>query len=353
MSLENMGFSPFFMARWMMMLSESGRPDDELAPARVIRVERGALVIDDGAGQRAAVRAGALRGNPAVGDFVVVETATDPARVIAVLERRGALYRRRAGSDHEAQVVAANVDCVVLVAGLDVGANVRRLERGLTLAWDADATPLVVLNKCDVETDMESVRSAVADACPGVEVLAVSALERIGVDALAAALAPGSTSVFIGPSGAGKSSLINALLGADRLATGAVRARDGKGRHTTTSRQLFALAHGALVIDTPGTRELGLIADESALAHTFPDIAALAGECRFRDCEHQDEPGCAVAAAVGDGRLDPGRVASFHKQKRELRHLAERDAPTDHEKRARERGFGRIVKEAQARKRGR
>lgn len=346
----------------MMVLSESGRPDEALAPARVIRVERGALVIHDGERECAGVRAGALSQSVAVGDFVVFETDTEPARVIAVLERRGALYRRRAGTDHEAQVVAANVDCVVLCAGLDVGANLRRLERGLTLAWDADATPLVVLNKADVAVvkdgsdgrgQLAAIERTVAEVCPGVEILSVSATEGEGLEALAAALAPGSTSVFIGPSGVGKSSLINALLGADQLATGAVRSGDGKGRHTTTSRQLFALPTGALVIDTPGTRELGLIADESALAFSFPEIDSLAADCRFRDCDHRDEPGCAVRRAVDEGRLAGERLASYHKQKRELRHLAERAAPTDHEKRAREREFGRVVKEAVARKRGR
>ena len=350
MSLEKLGFSPFFRARWAVVAEELGERV-EVAPARVVRVERGGVVIHDGIGERAAVRAGSLDGALAVGDFVVAE-ATEPARIRHILERRGALYRRRASSEVAAQVIAANVDQVILVAGLDVGANVRRLERGLTLAWDAGATPIVVLNKADVDDDSESVRVEVEGVALGVEVHLVSARAGTGIATLSAALPPGSTSVFIGPSGVGKSSLINALFGEERLSTGAVRAGDGKGRHTTTSRQLFALASGALVIDTPGTRELGLIAEESALEHSFADIAALAEHCRFRDCSHAEEPGCAVAAAVEDGRLSAGRLHSLHKQRRELRFLAERQAATDHEKRARERGFGRIVKEAQKRKRG-
>lgn len=336
-----------------MFADESGRSEHELAPVRVLRVERGAMVVHDGERERAAIRAGSLAGDIAVGDFAIVERETEPARIIHIIERRTGLYRRRASSEVAAQVVAANVDTVVLCAGLDVGANPRRLERGLTLAWDAGATPLVVLNKADVESDPVQAELDAQLVCPGVDVLLVSATEGTGLDSLEAALTAGSTAVFIGPSGVGKSSLINALLGENRLAIGGVREADGKGRHTTTSRQLFALPSGALVIDTPGTRELGLIADESALALSFPEIESLSESCRFRDCQHEREPKCAVRAAVDDGRLAADRFNSYHKQKRELRHLAERAAPTDHEKRARERAFGHIVKEAKAKKYGR
>ena len=303
-----------------------------LGPARVVREDRTRYMVLDESGARPAELAGRLRHEartradlPAVGDWVAVRPgAASPAIIEGVLPRASAFLREGAGDTTEAQVVAANVDTVFLVSGLDHDYNPRRIERYLTVAWESGATPVVVLNKADLAEDREALVAEVGLLAPGAAVVAVSALEGDGLDALAPWLLPGRTVALLGSSGVGKSTLVNALLGEQRLATGAVREDDSRGRHTTSHREIVALPGGALLLDTPGMRELKLWGDEDAADGVFPEIAALAEACRFRDCRHESEPGCAVLAAAEDGTLAPERLASWRKLQREAHWLATR-----------------------------
>lgn len=280
--------------------------DDESAPARVTRVERSGCIAVGLDGEERLLRAEPL---PAVGDWVVV---ADEA-VRQVLPRWSALSRADPDGTG-AQTLAANVDMVLVTTPAD-RSSAARVERELALAWDSGALPLVVVTKSDL--DMEAVAATLASRLPGVDVLALSAVTGTGLAELRARLQPDRTAVLLGPSGAGKSTLANALLGDDRLATAAVREGDHRGRHTTTSRQLVAVPGGGVLIDTPGLRSLGLPADLE-IGAGFPDIEALAERCRFGDCAHESEPGCAVEEAIAAGELDPGRLESFRKLAREV-----------------------------------
>jgi ribosome biogenesis GTPase len=308
-------------------------------PARIIREEREAYLVQTAHGTQLARVAGRLRAAararadfPAVGDWVAVDGASrssaDGAGVAvihAVLPRRSLFVRRAAGRTGEAQPVAANVDLVFLVSGLDGDFNARRIERYLTLAWESGAAPVVVLNKADVCPDLAARMAETEALAVGAPVVAVSAVDGRGVEALRAQVAPGTTAAFLGSSGVGKSSLINALCGAARQRTAAVREDDSHGRHTTTHRELLVLPGGGVLIDTPGMRELQLWGDDAGLEQAFADVAALAAGCRFRDCAHAGEPGCAVRAALADGTLAGERFASYQKLQRELRHLARKE----------------------------
>jgi ribosome biogenesis GTPase len=246
---------------------------------------------------------------PAVGDWVVLETG----RIRAVLPRSSRFSRRAAGNATEEQVVAANIDVVFLVSGLDHDFNPRRIERYLVTAWDSGAAPVIVLNKADLVTDPASFVAEVEALANQVPVLAVSARQPDTVSALRAHLGPGRTAALLGSSGVGKSSLANALIGEEILATREVRESDSRGRHTTTGRQLLLLPGGGILIDTPGMRELQLWDTGEPVAAAFADIDALAAGCRFRDCVHRSEPGCAVVAAVTAGTLAASRLESFRK----------------------------------------
>ncbi|NER83798.1 MAG: ribosome small subunit-dependent GTPase A, partial [Leptolyngbya sp. SIO1D8] len=217
----------------------------------------------------------------------------------------------------EGQIVAANVDTVFLMSGLDQDFNLRRIERYLVMAWDSGAAPVIVLNKADLCSDLEEILSEVTAVAIGVPIHPISAVVGAGLDQLAPYLIPGQTVALIGSSGVGKSTLTNYLLGTHQQVTQAVRADDSHGRHTTTHRQLLPLPSGALLIDTPGMRELQLWASPSGLEETFVDIEALATHCKFRDCQHQQEPGCAVQAEIAAGDLTPGRLKSYQKLQRE------------------------------------
>jgi ribosome biogenesis GTPase len=265
---------------------------------------------------------------PVTGDWVVVEPdeRADTWRLHAVLPRRGTLSRsaptdeRHAAREH---VLAANVDVLLMVFGLDGGRNFteRGLERLATIAWQSGATPVVVLNKADLAENREDAEARARAAAPGVEVVATSAVTEDGLAALAALLPAGRTAALTGRSGVGKSSIVNRLVGEEVLATGASRSDDLRGRHTTSSRRLIRLASGALLIDTPGLRTLGLWAGADALDDSFSDIAELAEGCRFSDCAHRREPGCAVQQALAEGVLDAGRYENWLALQRELRHL--------------------------------
>jgi ribosome biogenesis GTPase len=267
---------------------------------------------------------------PAVGDWVAIE-----ARVVersgtiqVVLPRRTAIARtagdsnrRGGGRASDEQVLAANVDVAVLVAAIDRPPNLARLERYLALAWGSGARPVIVLSKADASPDVETAVAAVEGVAPLVDVLPVSGTTGAGVAALWPHLAADQTAIVLGPSGVGKTTLMNALLGEEHFATAAVRASDGRGRHTTTHRELVPLPGGALLIDTPGIRSLELLGDEG-LAATYGEIEAIADGCRFADCSHQAEPGCAVRLAITDGRIDSRRWAGYEKLRREAAHLA-------------------------------
>lgn len=310
------------------------------APARVVRVDRGAAIA---LGPEGPVRlAGA---GLAVGDWVALEDGA----IAAVLSRRTLLARRAAGRADAEQAIAANVDLVVAVQGLDRPLRERRLHRVVALAWEAGATPLVVLTKADLPA-REAVEARVALALPGVDVICTSSRTGEGLDALRARIRPDRTLVLVGESGGGKSSLANALAGDERLAVGEVRGGDAKGRHTTTARELVGLPGGGAIIDTPGVRELGLWGGEEGVAAAFADIESLAGGCRFGDCRHDSEPGCAVRAAVDEGRLDPARLESFRGLAREIRALELRADERAH--RAHGRRGSRAVREVLRHKRG-
>jgi ribosome biogenesis GTPase len=228
------------------------------------------------------------------------------------------------GGKTDEQVLAANIDTVFLVSGLDGDYNVRRLERYVTVAWDSGAVPVIVLNKADLRDDIEEVVEEVESVAFGVPVLALSAAENTGMEQLTEYIKPGKTAAFLGSSGVGKSTLINRLLGEEKLKTTEVREDDQRGRHTTTHRELLLLPEGGIVIDTPGMRELQLWADDEGLSRTFPDIEALFEQCRFRDCTHNSEPGCAVKQALDDGSLDRKRYQNYLKLQKELKHLSTR-----------------------------
>jgi len=258
---------------------------------------------------------------PAVGDWVAVRRRPGEARadIHAVLPRRTKFSRRASGSEEIEQIVAANIDTVFLVSGLDLNFNPKRIQRFLVAAKESGAEAVIVLNKADISTDAEAVRREIEALVPGVPVFVTSAHTRKGLKALAATYArPGQTLAFIGSSGVGKSSLINALVrDPEALPTGEVREKDSKGRHTTTRRELVATPGGALVIDTPGMRELQLWGIEAGVENAFADIAALAARCRFSNCGHSNEPGCAVQAALASGELAADRFASYRKLKTE------------------------------------
>jgi ribosome biogenesis GTPase len=262
---------------------------------------------------------------PAVGDWVTV--TSDPRETIAtihtVLPRRSAFRRKTAGDVTTAQIVAANVDVAFIVAAMPGDVNLRRIERYLALAWESGAMPIVVLTKADLVADPDPFATQVRSVALGVDVLVVSTLSGAGLDEVVARLAPGITAVLLGSSGVGKSTMVNALLGEDRQRIGDVR-DDGAGRHTTTHRELIDLPSGASLIDTPGMRELQLWSASDGLEETFRDITALAGECRFRDCGHETEPGCAVLAALQRGALDAARFESWRGLQRELAYLERR-----------------------------
>ena len=302
-------------------------------PARVAREERGRYLVCGEGGEWLAEVSGRFRHTaqgpgamPAVGDWVAaaVRPAEGRATIHALLGRRSCFSRTCAGERTDEQVLAANVDVAFLVSGLDRDFNLRRIERYLTLAYDSGATPVVVLNKADLCDNVDAAIAQVESVAYGVATCPVSAVADGGAEPLRQWLTTGQTAVLLGSSGVGKSTLINALIGAVRQRTGAVRAADGRGRHTTTQRELIALDDGGLLIDTPGLRELQLWADSTATGDAFSDIAALAASCRFRDCAHAGEPGCAVQAALARGELDPRRYENYLQLQGELRHLARR-----------------------------
>lgn len=321
MSLQSLGWDEFFAQRYVAFQTEGWQP------ARVMQANRGLYQVQGECSLTAEV-SGRFRHQavdahdfPAVGDWVLID-GDGEALIHHRLPRKSTFSRLAAGSRTEEQVVAANVDTVFLVSGLDYDFNPRRIERYLLLAWESGASPVIVLNKADQCDRLSSCIAEAEAVAPGVPIHPISAQCNEGLEALQAYLQRGKTVALLGSSGVGKSTLTNQLLGKAVQATQAVRADDSRGRHTTTGRSLFQLPSGALLLDTPGMRELRLWGDEDSLSHTFEDVEAVAAECRFRDCTHQGEPGCAVEEAIAQGTLAPERFANYQKLQRELQHLA-------------------------------
>jgi len=336
-------------------LSAHRAPEESaLTPARVVRQDRDRWLLDRGDDNATpAVLAGRLRHSldraerPVVGDWVLVpdDPSADTTVIRRLLSRRSRLARA-VGATGDTEILAANVDTTLVVCGLDRDFNLRRVERYLALAWGGGTVPVVLLNKADLCAEVPDRLAAAVAAAPGVEVHAVSALSGEGLEVLAPHLAPGRTAALLGSSGAGKSTLVNRLLGHDLQATAPVRDDDDRGRHTTTRRELLRLPGGACLIDTPGLREVAPSLDGEDLDRTFPEVERLAERCRFRDCRHEGEPGCAVQAALAAGELDPGRVRGYARLQRELAFLDRRlSASGRREERERERAFGRMVRQ--------
>ena len=324
--IERFGWSSFFETRFRPFASEG------LVPARVVREERTSLLVVTRDGEVVAETSGRLRhaaGSrldlPAVGDWVAVRPCRPggSALVQAVIPRRSCLVRKAPGDAAHPQILAANVEVLLVVMALDGDFNPRRLERYAALGWEGGAAPLVVLTKSDVCEDVVERIARARLATPGAEILAVSAVTGAGLAELFSRLLPARTHALAGMSGVGKSTLVNLLSGTGAQAVRAVRASDGRGRHTTTRRDLLLLPSGALLVDTPGMRELALWDGPGETA--FAEIGALASGCRFRDCGHAAEPGCAVRAAADEGRLDAGRLGGFRKLLREEAWLARRE----------------------------
>ncbi len=320
-----------------------------LLPGRVAVQHRGAWDVLTEAGELRAETAGRLRHEaaapadlPVVGDWVAVapRSGDAAATIHAVLPRRTKFSRKAAWHAAEEQVLVANVDVVFVVTSLNEDLNLRRLERYLTLAWESGASPAIVLTKADLVDDPAAAVAAVESVAYGVPVHVTSVRTGEGLADVRTLLAPGVTGAFLGSSGVGKSSLVNALVGEELLPTQELRA-DGRGRHTTTRRELIVLPGGGLVVDTPGLRELQLWQADDGLAEAFEDVTDLFARCRFSDCAHESEPGCAVQAALAEGALSRERWASYRKLQRELEHLEQRlDKRAQAEQRRRWRGIG-------------
>jgi ribosome biogenesis GTPase len=318
--LETLGFGPDFAAEFEQYEAEG------LIPARVAVEHHGFYELLAAEGDLGGVPTGRLKFasvEPAVGDWVAAEKLPDERKALirAVLPRRTTFSRKEPWKRTAEQVVAANVDVLFLLSGLAHDFNLRRLERYLTAAWESGAEPVVVLTKLDLVDDVDERLADVESVAFGVPVHAISNVTGEGLEALEEHLLPGRTVALLGSSGVGKSTLINRLLGRELLPTAEVSA-GGRGRHTTTRRELVLLPAGALLLDTPGMRELQLWAGEESLDGAFGDIAELAAGCRFSDCSHEREPGCAVRAALADGSLSQERFQSHRKLERELRALA-------------------------------
>ena len=360
LDLKDWGWDAHFAG----MFAEAAPPWPDAIPARIVREDRGQYRAATGQTIEHASVTGAFRHNhqraesyPAVGDWVVATRVDDEEKlqIHAVLNRRTAFKRTQAGTTSGVQVVAANVDAVFIVVGMDGDFSPRRAERYITLTYESGARPIIILSKSDLCDQRDTFVAQMETVAINVPIHEVSSLQGDGVEALESYLARGQTVACLGSSGAGKSTLINALLGRDAMATALVREDDSRGRHTTTHRQLLLLPNGGALIDTPGMRELQLTGDDESLTASFKDVEALAAQCRFRDCSHDNESGCAIRAAIKDGTLSRDRLKSYHKLNRELDYAQRRQSESfAYEERQHQKSlhqmYRRVLKENRKRK---
>lgn len=320
MTLKELGWSDFFAELW-----QEGFASDDVVPGRVFETHRGFYTVWSESGKVEAPARGKLIRDPATrpvtGDWVALET--DPPTVRGTLSRKTQVVRKAPGEETASQVLAANVDTIFIVAGLDRDFNPRRIERFLVIAFESGARPVVVLNKSDVCPDAAVRVAEIEEIAHGAPVFLTSAHLNQGIDKLRSQLKPGDTAGFMGSSGVGKSHLINCLLGTDERAVGAVRESDGRGRHTTVGRDLLLADDGWLLMDLPGVRAVEPWSAKG-VDQTFSDIEELIAQCRFRDCSHGSEPGCAVASALADGSLDKERYENYLKVQEDLKKLIKR-----------------------------
>lgn len=325
-NIKKYGFSEVF-------LNEISQ-DSQLKPARVLSQEKSFYRIITDNGEKLAEISGKFRFHaatsseyPAVGDFVLVNwnESGNSAIIESLLPRKSAFIRKAAGEPQQEQVIAANIDIVFLCMACNNDFNLRRLERYISIAWDSGAMPVVVLTKSDLCDGLENKLSEVSSVAFGVDVLVTTATEENGYKELLPFISEGKTIAFIGSSGVGKSTLINRLLGKEHLKTNGLR-NDDKGRHTTTRRELLLLPSGGMVIDTPGMRELGMWDNDAGIERTFKDIEEIASQCKFRNCTHINEPGCAIQEALETGDLQIDRWQSYQKLKAENNYLEDKES---------------------------
>lgn len=316
-TLETLGWDDAF---W----PDRNGASSDLIPARVVEEQRELYLVASDRGEVWAALAGKLRnepgelGYPGVGDWVVARHAEkdDRATIVRVLPRRSC-FSRAAPQTGMRQIIAANIDVALVVAALGGDFNLRRIERYIAAVWESGARPVVVLTKCDLHEEVDDFVSEVEGVAPGVRIVTTSAVNHVGIESVAKQIGDRQTAVIVGSSGTGKSTLINALLGSAVQPVSEVSGLKDKGRHTTTARKLFALPGGGIIIDTPGMRELQFYDVDEGLSATFEDVEAIVSGCKFSDCQHRTEPGCAVRAALEDGSLDANRWASYRKLQRE------------------------------------
>ncbi|UCE25787.1 MAG: ribosome small subunit-dependent GTPase A [Candidatus Zixiibacteriota bacterium] len=335
-----------------------------MVPGRIEREDRNQYLVACESGRFAAEVSGRFRNEarsradfPAVGDWVALKPSGAENRAIIheVLPRKSCFSRKAilsggmpdTGGKTDQQVLAANIDTVFLVSGLDGDFNLRRIERFVTVAYDSGAAPAIILNKADLCSNLQECIQQVELIAIGIPIHAVSAVSGDGLPHLDEYLSIGRTVAFLGSSGVGKSTIINRLLGEERLRTTAVREYDGRGRHTTSHRELIVLPEGGIVIDSPGMREIQLWGDQDSLDQAFEDVEVLARNCRFNDCTHSKEPGCAIKSAIDTGELDPARFGNYLKLQKEIRHLQRRRnrAAARRAERARDKRYRQFHKE--------
>lgn len=346
MNIHDLGWNNFFQQHFEQLHDKA-----DLMPCRVSLEHRNLYHVVGEVGELVGEVTGKFRHQtrsradfPSVGDWVAVKARPDEgkAAIHAILPRKSSFSRKMAWIETEEQILSANIDTVFLVSGLDGDFNLRRIERYLTLSWESGVNPVLLLNKADICSNLEERLSQVESVAFGLPIHTVSATEKQGLEVLRNYFGKGQTAVFLGSSGVGKSTLINSLVGSELLKVQEIREDDSRGRHTTTSRQLIILPEGGIVIDTPGMREIQLWADEESLKKAFVDIEELASRCRFSDCKHETEPGCAIKQALEDGTLDLKRYKSYLKQQKELMSLALRK--NQKESRRADREFSKKVK---------